>query len=93
MAREENEFLRTCGFAEYAASYLGINEEPPEDTKGRREFPFGDFEKSPSLPLTPRRSRLLQSCLYDEGFPAGLVLAPAGLGAKAFTEMKSVTPS
>jgi hypothetical protein len=44
MAREENEFLRTRGFAEYAAWYLGINEEQPEDTKGRHEFPFGDFE-------------------------------------------------
>lgn len=39
MAREENEFLRTRGFAEYAALCLGINDEQPEDTKGRHEFP------------------------------------------------------
>ncbi len=43
MAREENEFLRTRGFAEYAALCLGINEEQPGDTKGRHEFP-SDFE-------------------------------------------------
>jgi hypothetical protein len=41
-AREETNFFAR-GFAEYVAWYLGINEEQPEDTKGRHEFPFGDF--------------------------------------------------
>jgi hypothetical protein len=43
-AREENDFIRLHGFAEYGKWYLGINDEKPEETKGHYEFPFGDFE-------------------------------------------------
>jgi hypothetical protein len=42
--REENEFLRLHGFAEYGKWYLGINGEKPENAKGHYEFPYGDFE-------------------------------------------------
>jgi hypothetical protein len=44
-ARKENEFIERHGFGEYAKWYLGINEQASENTKGRYEFPYGDFEK------------------------------------------------
>ena len=43
-AQAENEFVEAHGFGEYAKWYLGIKDEKPENTKGRYEFPFGDFE-------------------------------------------------
>jgi hypothetical protein len=43
-AERENEFIRLHGFGEYGRWYLGIDDEKPEDTKGRYEFPYGDFE-------------------------------------------------
>lgn len=42
-AAEENAFIAEFGFGEYAKWYLGINDEYPEDRKGRYEFPYGDF--------------------------------------------------
>src|ERR1700722_12158672 len=44
-AQSENEFIRQHGFDEYANWYLGINDGKPADSKGRYEFPYGDFEK------------------------------------------------
>ena len=43
-AEKENDFIRQHGFAEYAKWYLGIDEDKAEDTKGRYEFPYGDFQ-------------------------------------------------
>jgi len=40
---KENEFIRLHGFSEYAKWHLGINDEKSEKTKGRYEFPYGDF--------------------------------------------------
>jgi hypothetical protein len=45
-ARQENEFIRQNGLAEYARWYLGINDEKGEQTKGHYEFPFGDSKMS-----------------------------------------------
>jgi hypothetical protein len=42
--REENDFIERHGFEEYAEWHLGINEEKPEQTKGRYEFPYGNFK-------------------------------------------------
>jgi hypothetical protein len=42
-AQEENDFIDRRGFEEYAKWYLGINDEHAEHTKGRHEFPYGDF--------------------------------------------------
>lgn len=42
-SQEENEFLEKHGFREYAKWHLGVDEEQPEDTKKRYEFPYGDF--------------------------------------------------
>ena len=44
-AQQENDFIRLHGFGEYGKWYLGINDEKGEDTKGRYEFPYGDFQK------------------------------------------------
>src|ERR1700675_800648 len=49
LAQTENEFIAAHGFREYAKWYLGINEEKHKNTKGRHEFPYGDFENVPSL--------------------------------------------
>src|ERR1700719_603135 len=43
-AAQGNEFIERHGFAEYAKWYLGINDEKAEHTKGRYEFPYGDFK-------------------------------------------------
>jgi len=43
-AQAENQFLAAHGFGEYAMWYLGINDEEPEHTTGRHEFPHGNFE-------------------------------------------------
>ena len=43
-AQKENDFIDQHGFAEYAKWYLGINDEKAEHTKGRYEFPYGDFK-------------------------------------------------
>lgn len=40
---KENEFIRQHGFDEYAKWDLGTNNEKAEGTKGRYEFPYGDF--------------------------------------------------
>jgi hypothetical protein len=44
-AQDENRFIEEHGFGEYGKWYLGINDEAHENTKGRYEFPYGDFEK------------------------------------------------
>src|SRR6266516_2104761 len=43
-AEDENRFIEEHGFDEYSRWYLGVDDEKPEDTKGRYEFPYGDFE-------------------------------------------------
>lgn len=42
---DQNMFLDEHGFEDYGNWFLGINTDKPEDTKGRYEFPYGDFEK------------------------------------------------
>ena len=44
-ASQENEFIEKHGFREYARWFLGIDDEHPEDTKGRYKFPYGDFTR------------------------------------------------
>jgi hypothetical protein len=43
-AREENEFIRRHGFAEYGKWHLGIDDKEKPDTKKRYKFPCGDFD-------------------------------------------------
>lgn len=64
-AREENEFIRLHGFAEYGKWYLGINDEKPENTKGHYEFPYGDFENVHRCGVLTAESRAGQYKHYD----------------------------
>jgi hypothetical protein len=56
-AAEENDFIILHGFSEYGRWYLGINDAFAEDTKGRYEFPYGDFEKVHRCGLLSAESR------------------------------------
>ncbi|MDB4961965.1 MAG: hypothetical protein JWP01_1964 [Myxococcales bacterium] len=42
---EENAFIETHGFAEYARWHLGIDDREPAGTKAHYKFPCGDFKK------------------------------------------------
>jgi hypothetical protein len=44
-AEQENAFIKTHGFAEYAKWHLGEDEVKRPDIKGRYSFPYGDFER------------------------------------------------
>jgi hypothetical protein len=63
--QKENEFIRLHGFDEYAKLYLGINDEDAERTKGRHEFPYGDFENVHRCGLISAESRAGQYKHYD----------------------------
>lgn len=61
-AQQENDYIRDHGWTAYARWYLGINEEAAEQTKGRYEFPYGDFEKVHRCGVLAAESRAAQ---YD----------------------------
>src|SRR5207247_4917211 len=42
-AREQNAFLKTHSWEEYAAWHLGLTESAAEETKARYAFVYGDF--------------------------------------------------
>jgi hypothetical protein len=62
---EENDFIRQHGWGEYGKWYLGINEEKDEDTKGRYEFPYGDFENVHRCGVLSAESRAGQYKHFD----------------------------
>jgi hypothetical protein len=64
-AQTENEFLAAHGFREYAKWYLGINDEKPENAKGRYEFPYGDFESVHRCGVLTAESRAGQYKHFD----------------------------
>jgi hypothetical protein len=43
--KEENAFIESHGFEEYARWHLAVDDEQPDDVKRRYKFPYGDFEK------------------------------------------------
>ena len=43
-AENENKFISAHGYNEYGEWFLGIDDEKPAETKGRYEFPIGDFK-------------------------------------------------
>ena len=59
-AAEENEFIRTHDFAEYAKWHLGVDETHAGDTKARYKFPFGDFKDVHRSGLLAVKSRAHQ---------------------------------
>jgi hypothetical protein len=44
-AGAENEFLESHSWEEYGAWHLGLTEGPPDDTKARYAFVYGDFRR------------------------------------------------
>jgi hypothetical protein len=44
-AREQNAFLETHAWDDYAAWHLGLTEGAPEETKARYAFVYGDFRR------------------------------------------------
>jgi len=64
-ADEENAFIERHGYAEYGKWHLGINDEKGEQTKGRYEFPYGDFEKVHRCGLLAAESRAGQYKHFD----------------------------
>jgi hypothetical protein len=60
MAKNENEFIRVYGFAEYGKWHFGIDETHAEDTKARYKFPFGDFRNIHRCALLAVKSRAHQ---------------------------------
>jgi len=59
-AAEENEFIRTHDFAEYAKWHLGIDETHAGGTKAGYKFPFGDFKNVHRCGLLAVKSRAHQ---------------------------------
>jgi len=44
-AAQQNAFLKTHGWDEYAAWHLALTDGPPDETKARYAFAFGDFRR------------------------------------------------
>jgi hypothetical protein len=61
----ENDFIERHGFQDYGKWYLGINDEKPEDIKGRYEFPYGDFKNVHRCGLISAESRAGQYKHFD----------------------------
>ena len=70
-AQAEDEFLEAHGFKEYAKWYLAINDEKRENTKGRYEFPYGDFKDAHRCGVLTAESRAGQYKHFDIENAAG----------------------
>ena len=58
----ENRFLEREGWTEFSHWHLGIDTDASEETKGRFEFPFGDYRKVHRCAVISLESRAAQ---YD----------------------------
>jgi hypothetical protein len=56
----ENRFLDSEGWTEFSHWHLGIDTEASEETKGRFEFPFGDYKKVHRCAVISMESRAAQ---------------------------------
>ena len=54
---DENEFIRLHGYDQFGKWHLGINDEKHARTKGRYEFPYGDFANVHRCALLSAESR------------------------------------
>jgi hypothetical protein len=61
----QNAFLEQHGFDQYKRWFLGIDDEVPEDRKGRYKFPYGDFEKVHRCGVLSAESRAGQRKYID----------------------------
>ena len=62
---EENEFIRTHGFAEYAKWHLGVDERYAVNTKRRYKFPYGDFTNVHRCGLLAVKARAAEHKYHD----------------------------
>jgi hypothetical protein len=62
---KENEFIREHGFSAFAKWHPGINSEKGENTKGRYEFPYGDFRNVHRCAVISAESRAGQYKHFD----------------------------
>jgi hypothetical protein len=56
-AREQNAFLKTHSWEDYAAWHLGLTEDAREETKARYAFVYGDFRRLHRMGLIACHSR------------------------------------
>jgi hypothetical protein len=64
-AADENEFIRMHGYDEFGKWHLGLNDEKNPHTKGRYEFPYGDFVDVHRCVVLSAESRAGQYKHYD----------------------------
>ena len=64
-SQQENDFIERHGFEEYGKWHSGIDHEKPEDTKGRYEFPYGDFNNVHRCGVISAESRAGQYKHFD----------------------------
>ncbi len=62
---EENEYIRLHGYDEFGKWHLGINDEKDPRTKGRYEFPYGNFVTVHRCAVLSAESRAGQYKHYD----------------------------
>jgi hypothetical protein len=63
--KEENAFLASHGFRDYAKWHLGVDDQQPEDAKRRYKFPYGDFKKVHRCAVLSAESRAGQYKYFD----------------------------
>jgi hypothetical protein len=56
-ARQQNAFIKTYGFGEFAKWHLGIEDSEAADTKEHYKLPYGDFENVHRCALLAAESR------------------------------------
>jgi hypothetical protein len=64
-SQQENDFIERHGIEDYGKWHLGINDEKPAETKGRYEFPYGDFKKVHRCGVISAESRAGQYKHFD----------------------------
>jgi hypothetical protein len=74
-AREQNAFLKTHSWQEYAAWHLGLTEGADEEAKARYAFVYGDFRRLHRIGLIACHYRAAE--MAAQGDRAGRTRAPA----------------
>ena len=64
-AQDENRYIEEHGIQAYGRWYLGVEEDQPEDNKGRYKFPYGDFENVHRCGVLSAESRAGQYKHFD----------------------------
>jgi hypothetical protein len=59
-AKDETAWLKKHGWSEYSAWHLGIDTSKNDETKGRFEFPYGDYSRVHRCAVISMESRAAQ---------------------------------